>query len=247
MKLQVLPEHSSVKSRNRFTIANCLVKTDRLLLMLGIGLLGIYFSAHLHSWLFSHFALWRFEEVVAAAQRPPDPPSPSKDGVDVSRWAKARLKAYESSLASKLPGPIAVLTIPRIHLKAPIFDGTDELTLNRGVGRVPGTAMPGEDGNLAIAGHRDGFFRGLKDIAIGDQVEIAGPEESETYIVDSTEIVTPDDVRVLEAGGIHTVTLITCYPFYFVGDAPKRFIVKASLIHRDLLQQTHALKQGPQN
>jgi sortase A len=236
-----------VKSGKRFAIADCLVKTDRLLLMLGIALLGIYFGAHLHSWLFSHFALWRFEEVVAAAQRPPDQPSPSKDSVDVRHWAKARLKAYESSLANKLPDPIAILTISRLHLRVPIFDGTDEVTLNRGIGRVPGTAMPGEDGNLAIAGHRDGFFRGLKDIAIGDQVEIATPVESETYIVDSTEIVTPDDVRVLEAGPIHTVTLITCYPFYFVGDAPKRFIVKASLIHRSLLQETRASRQEPQN
>ena len=125
-----------MKSGNRFTIADCLVKTDRLLLMLGIGLLGIYFGAHLHSWLFSHFALWRFEEVVAAAQRPPDQPSPSKDGVDVSRWAKARLKAYESSLVNKLPDPIAILTIPRLHLRVPIFDGTDEVTLNRGIGRI---------------------------------------------------------------------------------------------------------------
>jgi sortase A len=236
-----------VKSGNRFTIADSLVKTDRLLLMLGIGLLSIYFGAHLHSWLFSHLALWRFEEVVAAAQRPPAQPGPSTNDVDVSRWAKGRLKAYESSLANKLPDPIAILTIPRLHLRVPIFDGTDEVTLNRGIGRIAGTAMPGKDGNLAIAGHRDGFFRGLKDIAIGDQVEIASPVESETYIVDSTEIVTPSDVRVLEAGGVNTVTLITCYPFYFVGDAPKRFIVKASLIHRDLLQQTHALKQGPQN
>jgi sortase A len=236
-----------VKSGNRFTIADFLIKPDRLLLMLGIGLLSIYFGAHLHSWLFSHLALWRFEEVVAAAQRPPAQPSPSKDDVDVSRWAKGRLKAYESSLANKLPDAIAILTIPRLHLRVPIFDGTDELTLNRGIGRIAGTAMPGEDGNLAIAGHRDGFFRGLKDIAIGDQVEIRSPGESETYIVDSTEIVTPDDVRVLEGGPIHTVTLITCYPFYFVGDAPKRFIVKASVIHRSELQETRALRQEPQN
>ena len=115
-----------MKSGNRFTIADCLVKTDRLLLILGIALLGIYFGALLHSRLFSHFALWRFEEVVAAAERLPDQPSPSKDEVDVSRWAKGRLKAYESSLANKLPNPIAILTIPRLHLRAPIFDGTDE-------------------------------------------------------------------------------------------------------------------------
>jgi sortase A len=236
-----------VKSGNRFTIADCLVKTDRLLLILGIALLGIYFGALLHSRLFSHFALWRFEEVVAAAQRPPDQPSPSKDDVDVSRWAKGRLKAYESSLANKLPNPIAILTIPRLHLRVPIFDGTDEVTLNRGIGRIAGTAMPGKEGNLAIAGHRDGFFRGLKDIAIGDQVEITSPVESETYIVDSTAIVTPDDVRVLQAGPIHTVTMITCYPFYFVGDAPKRFVVKASLIHRSLLQETRASTREPQN
>ena len=215
--------------------------------MLGIGLLGIYFGANLHSRLFSHFASWRFEEVVAAAQRPADQPSPLMDDVDVSLWAKRRLKAYKSSLAHKFPNPIAVLTIPRLHLRVPIFDGTDEMTLNRGIGRIAGTAMPGEDGNFAIAGHRDGFFRGLKDIAIGDQVEITSRIESETYIVDSTEIVTPSDIGVLEAGPTHTVTMITCYPFYFVGDAPKRFVVKASLIHRSMVQGRHALTRQPQN
>ena len=149
-----------MKSGNRFTIADCLVKTDRLLLILGIALLGIYFGALLHSRLFSHFALWRFEEVVAAAQRPPDQPSPPRDDVDVSRWAKGRLKAYESSLVNKLPNPIAILTIPRLHLRVPIFDGTDEVTLNRGIGRIAGTGMPGKDGNLAIAGHRSGSHNG---------------------------------------------------------------------------------------
>jgi len=206
------------------------------------ALLGVCLAAHLQSF-FPLISLGRLGQIIAASQASPLPLTPLSSDVDVHLWAKARIKAYRSSLALRLPGPIAVLTIPHIRLTAPIFNGTDEETLNRGVGRVPGTAMPGEDGNLAIAGHRDGFFRSLKDIAVGDLIEIKSQFESETYIVNSKEIVSPDDVRVLQAGPINTATLITCYPFYFHGDAPQRFIVRASLIHRDLLQQAASKRE----
>ena len=101
--------------------------------------------------------------------------------------------------------------------------------LNRGVGRIIGTARPGGPGNIGIAGHRDGFFRGLKDISVGDDVELTTTKERATYIVDQIEIVSPTDVRVLQPRGVSSLTLVTCYPFYFVGDAPNRFIVHASL------------------
>jgi sortase A len=207
------------------------------LLLIGIGLLGIYSGASLHSFLFSNIALGEFNlaQMSAVTDKGSDP---SGGQVDFSLWGKARIKAYRASSALKLDPPIAVLRIRNIHLTAPVFDGTDEMILNRGVGRIEGTAMPGSDGNLAIAGHRDGFFRGLKDIQPGDLVEVDTLEERDTYIVDATTIVNPKDVSVLEARTLPSVTLVTCYPFYFIGDAPQRFIVKASLMDRDLLQQT---------
>ena len=107
----------------------------------------------------------------------------------------------------------------------PVFDGTDEWVLNRGVGRIIGSTRVGESGNIGIAGHRDGFFRVLKDIAVGDLMTLSSSSATTTYAVDQIEIVTPDDVSVLAPRAGPSVTLVTCYPFYHPGDAPQRFIV----------------------
>jgi sortase A len=124
---------------------------------------------------------------------------------------------------------MAVLRIARIGIVAPVVEGTDDLSLNRGVGWISGTARPGETGNIGIAGHRDGFFRALKDVAAGDAIELDTFFGMKTYRVDQIEIVTPDDVRVLLPRASPSLTLVTCYPFYFMGDAPQRFIVHAAL------------------
>jgi sortase A len=125
---------------------------------------------------------------------------------------------------------MTVLTVPRLGLHAPLFEGTDDATLDIGLGRIRGTAHPDEAGNLGIAGHRDGFFRPLKDIRAGDTIEVATSAQVSIYSVDRVEIVGPKDVRVLKPGAKRTLTLVTCYPFYFHGHAPKRYIVEASLI-----------------
>ncbi len=104
---------------------------------------------------------------------------------------------------------------------------TDDSTLDRGVGYIQGTARPGTDGNLGIAGHRDGFFRGLKDIAPGDMVELDTIERKDTYRIERTWVVDPEDVSVLDPTPTASLTLVTCYPFYFIGSAPRRFIVRA--------------------
>ena len=117
----------------------------------------------------------------------------------------------------------------------PVFNDTDDLALNRGVGRILGTARVGESGNLGVAGHRDGFFRGLQSVSTGDVVELVRPGHTDEYAVSETRIVTPDDISVLHPTAVPTVTLVTCFPFYFVGHAPKRYIVTAPLAsHSDL-------------
>jgi sortase A len=124
---------------------------------------------------------------------------------------------------------MAVLRIPKLNLEVPVLNGTDRFTLNRGVGRIPGTAFPGETGNIGIAGHRDGFFRGLKDIHMGDKIELLTAKGTDIYTVDRILITDPSDVSVLDSGTKPALTLVTCYPFHYIGPAPRRFIVEASL------------------
>jgi sortase A len=127
-----------------------------------------------------------------------------------------------------------VLNIPRLRLTAPVFEGTGTTALNRGLGRIAGTAALGASGNLGIAGHRDGFFRALKDIEPGDLIQVRARGSQDIYEVASTRIVDRRDVNVLQPTSFPTLTLVTCYPFYFVGDAPERFVVKAALKQRTL-------------
>jgi sortase A len=125
---------------------------------------------------------------------------------------------------------IGRLAIPRLDLAVMVREGADESTLSRAVGHIPGTALPGNVGNVGLAGHRDTFFRALRNIKADDEIELETTSGTYRYLVKSTRIVTPRDVSVLEASGGETLTLVTCYPFYYVGSAPKRFIVHATQI-----------------
>jgi sortase A len=149
-------------------------------------------------------------------------------------WDAQRIQAYERSLRVGFVPPLAVLRVPGVGIEAPVLGGTSDAAMNRGVGHIEGSALPGEDGNVGIAGHRDGFFRALKDVKVGELVELerksgAGMERDE-YKVERISVVDPSDVSVVAATKDATLTLVTCYPFYFVGTAPKRFVVKARLI-----------------
>jgi len=205
-------------------------RVEKSLLFVGLLLVGIYVAAWLHGTIWSRFALWQFENARSAKAASAPGASGHHDGSpDVSLWAPKRIQAYKESLTSKL-SPLGVLQIPKLQLVAPVFEGTDDLTLNRGVGRIEGTAKVGEVGNVGIAGHRDGFFRVLKDIQVGDAVELHVADRTIGYRVQRIEIVKPEDTGVLVATADSELTLVTCYPFYFVGSAPQRFIVHASLV-----------------
>lgn len=128
---------------------------------------------------------------------------------------------------------IGRLEIAQLGLSVPVLEDYDPATLVRGVGHVRGTAVPGGLGNLVLAGHRDTFFRPLRGIHRGMAIEVADAGGRWRYNVDSTEIVSPDQVRVLDVGSRPELTLITCYPFDFIGAAPMRFIVHAHLVSAD--------------
>jgi sortase A len=124
-------------------------------------------------------------------------------------------------------GLIGRLEIPRLGLSAMMMEGDDAKTLRRAVGHIPGTPLPGQPGNIALTGHRDTFFRPLRNIRANDIIVVTTLQGEYRYRVLSTRIVTPDNVAVLDAAGGEILTLVTCYPFYFVGAAPDRFIVRA--------------------
>jgi LPXTG-site transpeptidase (sortase) family protein len=206
------------------------------------GLAGFYGAAQIEGFSASRAALENFAAQEVSAVRNPshekdrqwDYESGSSEQMDFPvadfrLWGERRIQAYEPGGGKQSGVPLAVLRIPKIHLEAPLFEGTDHITLNHAVGRIAGTARPGEPGNIGIAGHRDGFFRGLKDVGVGDTIELQTLKGSDSYIVGQIQIVNPGQVEVLRPRSVPSLTLVTCYPFYFVGSAPRRYIVTASL------------------
>lgn len=197
-----------------------------ILIVVGIVLIGYWIGMRLDSWFGGASAVEEFEKARSNVL-------PMELPVDTALWAEDRIEEYRESLEHDFDAPLAVLRIPKIDLEVAVLEGTSELALNRGIGHIAGTPLPGEDGNIGIAGHRDGYFRGLKDIAIGDLIELetlAGPQD---YAVTKLLIVEPPDVWVLDATEAPSITLVTCYPFYFVGSAPQRFIVRAEKVNRE--------------
>jgi LPXTG-site transpeptidase (sortase) family protein len=149
--------------------------------------------------------------------------------VSTALWSPQRIKEYELSVGTA-GLPIGVLRIPSVALNVPIYEGTGDEILKRGAGHIGGTAPLNVQGNSGVAAHRDSFFRPLKDVSIGDVIVIETLQGVEHYRISRTWIVSPDDVSVLTQTTSQAITLVTCYPFYHVGSAPQRFIVRAERI-----------------
>ena len=197
------------------------------LVLMGAVLLAVYLVPTVYGAAMSHLAIAQFRAQSASN----------------SLWDSARIRAYKRTLGMTFAPPEAILRVPRVGIEVPVLEGTSDATLNRGVGHIPGTALPGQPGNLAITGHRDGFFRPLKDVVPGDIIELQrAPAEqavqtsspavrqTDRYVVRNIKVVFPANTSVLNNATGSTLTLITCYPFYFVGAAPQRFVVQAELL-----------------
>ena len=167
------------------------------------------------------------EQFAASRAVAPQIGSPMASSPDQLLWSPTRTNAWRKAIAEPGPTPLAVLRIPKFRLEVAVLSGTDDRTLDRGLGHIEYTAQPGSDGNSGIAGHRDSFFRALKDIAMDDLIELDTQQTTDVYRVGRTWVVNPNDVSVLDPTPMRALTLVTCYPFYYVGSAPKRFIVRA--------------------
>jgi sortase A len=183
-------------------------------LVAGAGLVALSALARLDAESGRQAAIARFE----AQATPPDQ----------SLWSPGRKAGYADSLARVTEAPVAVLRMPELGLEVPVFATDSELHLNRGVGLIAGMGRPDTGGNVGIAGHRDGFFRSLKDVKPGQRIEIETRLRRHVYRVESTQVVDPSQVEVLADTLLPTLTLVTCYPFYFIGSAPQRFIVRGA-------------------
>jgi len=144
--------------------------------------------------------------------------------------APATPAAPASKLRSANGRVMARLSIQKIHLQAMVREGSDDQTLDVALGHIPGTALPGQKGNVGVAGHRDRLFRRLAEVDRNDQIQLQTPSATYTYQVDDMAIVKPETLSVLAAGHGSQLTLVTCYPFNYIGSAPKRYIVKAHLV-----------------
>jgi sortase A len=136
-------------------------------------------------------------------------------------------RAESPAIAVSEGSPLGRIEISAVGLTVMVLEGTDEGTLRRAVGHIRGTPLPGQQGNVALAGHRDTFFRELRKIRVNDEITLTTLSGSYRYRVDSTKVVKPEETEVLEDDGDDILTLVTCYPFNFVGSAPSRFIVRA--------------------
>jgi sortase A len=188
---------------------------ERLLLVVGIAALGYYAYAYAETTLYQAFENRELDRILSSP-----PPAAMRGNVPVVT-PKSRPRAANGSAIGRLE-------IPRLGVSVIIRTGSDARTLQLAVGHIPGTAFPGDDGNVGLAGHRDTFFRRLRDIRNDDEIRVTTSDGVFAYRVERTSVVKPKDVWVLRPTGYPALTLVTCYPFTYIGNAPERFIVRAT-------------------
>ena len=194
-----------------------------LLLVIGIVGIGIYCEAWLYRTAYQMYEGWRFDH----AKPEPAPLRVAKRVIGLPAVLPNPDRGVAKSPIAGTGWIVGRISIPRLHLSAIVEEGIDETTLSRAVGHIPGTALPGEIGNIGIAGHRDTFFEKLKDLRPDDDIDFTTHSGHFHYIVESLTVVDPSDVGVLESKGGKILTIVTCFPFEYIGNAPRRFIVHA--------------------
>jgi sortase A len=208
-----LPPHAQRRRRGWLLRA-----LERALLLVGLVSLGYFTYVLTESYLYQALENRELDAILASAPRlpAPDTASADADAIHVPRPRPAK------------GSMIGRIEIPRLGVSTIIRAGSDARTLRLAVGHIPGTAFPGEPGNIGLAGHRDTFFRRLRDIKVNDEIRIVTPGETLTFKVEQTTVVKPRDTWVLDHTPTSVLTLVTCYPFTYVGSAPNRFIVRAA-------------------
>ena len=199
--------------------------TQSILIGTGILVLGYCSFMLVDAQVFQAYEGWRFQTAVPR-QLPQEVPQLIPSALSPAILATNRRNLEWAGIVGG-KGPLGRLEISSVGLTVMVFEGTEERTLRRAVGHIPGTALPGQSGNVAIAGHRDTFFRALRKIHENDLIELTTLSGSYRYRVNFTKVVEPSNIDVLRDSDNSTLTLVTCYPFQYIGAAPERFVVRA--------------------
>ncbi len=193
------------------------------LLVSGVSLLGVAFK--------DRYVRWNYQtQQTRALERREPAISVVRTIAPVSVTVAPRRIEKKRRAPAADPTALGRIEIPRLGIAAIVKDGVDEATLARAVGRLPGSARPGEIGNMVLAGHRDTFFEPLSEIKVNDRIRMVVPPHVYEYRVKTLRVVTPEETGVLASNGVEELTLVTCYPFSMIGPAPDRFIVSAARI-----------------
>ena len=196
---------------------------ERGALIIGLLCLGLWARAQLRSWAFQSAE----SKKLATARREVVPAPAGTPGPEVSRERRTRATTKKPAKSARPVAAIGRIEIPRLRIQAMVAEGTDARTLDLAVGHIASTAPPGSPGNCGLAGHRDTFFSGLGGVRAGDLVRFSSRERTYTYEVQWSRVVDPDRVDTLDPTPVPSLTLVTCYPFTYVGRAPQRFVVRA--------------------
>jgi sortase A len=194
-------------------------------LILAIACLGVYSYSYVSRSLYQAYQSWKFDRTQDHSAAPAV--TSSNEIIPVGRVAHASRKSEASLKFLSSLAAIGRLSVPRLHLSVMVREGIDRHTLQLAVGHIPTTALPGQAGNIGLAGHRDTFFRQLKDVKTKDIINFSTPKGDFKYQVESMMIVEPDNVAMLASSSENVLTLVTCYPFSYIGTAPKRLVVRA--------------------
>lgn len=198
---------------------------ERALLLVGIVCLGTWAYAWLDTAYFQYRENRLLDEAVSSRSRPSPSAAAETDALDTFR---ERVTAPQRTSGPMPEGSlVGRIEIPRLGVSAIVLEGTGKRTLQRGVGHIAATSFPEQGGNVGLAAHRDSFFRGLKDVQENDLITLKTLEGTYDYRVQWTAVVLPEETQVLQDTGAPALTLVTCYPFHYVGAAPERFIVRA--------------------
>jgi sortase A len=209
----------------KFILRSC----SNLLLFTGIIALGYCGFVLVYARLSQFYQARQFQQQIDSVS----PSAGSHEGngelsLDPTLQETPPRNAEKLNLARTTGTLVGRIEISSVGLTAMILEGTDERTLQKAVGHIPGTSLPGLTGNVGIAGHRDTFFRALRKVRKNDVITLTTLNGSYHYLVQFTEVVSPNKIDVLDDSDEPILTLLTCYPFYFLGAAPKRFVVRAS-------------------
>ncbi len=204
---------------------------------LGAGLLITYLASTLWAQYGYRSALIAFEASRAgvAVAAPLDGDDPRLHAglayapPEQSGWSTERVRQYAEARWNVPLTPEAVIRIPSLGLEVPVFPGETEANMTRGAGRITGSPRFGEPGNVSVSSHRDGFFRKLEDIEVGDEIVVDTRAATYRYVVEEIRVTEPTDTVALWPGEVPELTLVTCYPFNFIGRAPQRYVVRAEL------------------